>query len=101
MRKAIIQLDENSQTGGNVSNIIEMLNESVIGFQLPLGYLLWDCGEYPVAIGDRWDDGVWTRDGLPLASDSSLSPLNDRVFLLESQLNQMEQAITEGVNSVE
>lgn len=101
MRKAIIQLDENSQTGGNVSNIIEMLNESVIGFQLPLGYLLWDCGAYPVAIGDRWDDGIWTRDGQPLKPDSSLSPLNDRVFLLESQLNQMEQAITEGVNSIE
>lgn len=101
MRKAIIQLDENSQTGGNVSNIIEMLNESVIGFQLPLGYLLWDCGVYPVAIGDRWDDGIWTRDGQPLKPDSSLSPLTDRVETLESQLNEMNTSFAEGVNSLE
>ena len=101
MRKAIIKLDENSQTGGKVSNIIEMLNESVIGFQLLLGYLLWDCGAYPVTIGDRWDDGVWTRNGEPLTPDSTLSPLSDRVTTLEKQLNKIDTAFVEGVNSLE
>lgn len=61
--KAIILLDEGSKTKGAVENIIEITAQAAIGFNLPQGRLLWDCGQFPVAIGDDWEDGVFSRDG--------------------------------------
>ena len=62
----IIALDEGSMTAGTVCNIIEIASDTAIGITLPLEQLSWDCGQYPVAIGDRWEDGVFSRDGGPL-----------------------------------
>lgn len=64
---AIIALDEGSMTAGSVANIIEIASDTALGINLPLDQLSWDCGQYPVAIGDRWEDGVFSRDGGPLA----------------------------------
>lgn len=63
MRKAIIALAERSMTSGKVGNIIEITREAALGFVLPDNSLMWDCGQYPVAIGDDWSDGVFTREG--------------------------------------
>ena len=63
---AIIALDEGSMTAGSVANIIEIASDTALGINLPLDQLSWDCGQYPVAIGDRWEDGVFSRDGGPL-----------------------------------
>ena len=63
---AIIALDEGGQTCGTVCNIIEIASDTALGITLPLDQLSWDCGQYPVAIGDRWEDGVFSRDGGPL-----------------------------------
>lgn len=62
-RKAIIALNDGSKTQGKVENIIEITAQAAIGFKLPQGRLLWDCGQYPVAIGDDWNDGVFSREG--------------------------------------
>ena len=64
---AIIALYGDSMTAGTVCNIIEIASDTAIGITLPLDQLSWDCGQYPVAIGDRWEDGVFSRDGGPLA----------------------------------
>ena len=63
MRKAIISLAEGSMSQGRVGNIIEITQEAAMGFVLPDNTLMWDCGQYPVAIGDDWRDGVFTREG--------------------------------------
>lgn len=63
MRKAIILLDDGSLQKGEVINIIEMTSNSGIGLRLPEGQTIWDCGQYPVAIGDRWENGRYSRDG--------------------------------------
>ena len=63
---AIIALDEGRQTCGTVCNIIEIASDTALGITLPLDQLSWDCGQYPVAIGDRWEDGVFSRDGQPV-----------------------------------
>ncbi len=63
MRQAVISLADGSMTSGKVSNIIEITQEAALGFMLPDNSLMWDCGQYPVAIGDDWNDGVFTREG--------------------------------------
>lgn len=65
-KRAVIALDENNLSSGIVENIIEISTDSAIGFQLPANHTLWDCGQYPVAIGDEWNDGVFSRNGEPL-----------------------------------
>lgn len=62
-RKAIIALNNGSKTKGKVENIIEITAQAAIGFKLPQGRLMWDCGQFHVAIGDDWEDGVFSRDG--------------------------------------
>ena len=62
MRKlAIIALDEGSMTAGTVDNIIDFAADTAVGLTLPLDRLSWDCGQFPVAIGDRWEDGIFSR----------------------------------------
>lgn len=62
-KQAMIKLNEGGMTSGVVDNIIEIAAEAAIGLQLPDNHILWDCGQYPVAIGDEWNDGVFTREG--------------------------------------
>ena len=63
---AIISLDEGGQTCGTVCNIIEVTADTALGITLPLDQLSWDCSNTSVSIGDRWEDGVFSRDGGPL-----------------------------------
>lgn len=80
---AIIALDEGSMTAGTVCNIIEVTADTAMGITLPLDQLSWDCGQYPVAIGDRWEDGVFSRDGgalVPVPTDA------EKIAELEAQM---------------
>ena len=81
---AIIALDEGSMTAGTVCNIIEIASDTAIGITLPLEQLSWDCGQYPVAIGDRWEDGVFSRDGGPLVRQVMADV--ERIAELEAQM---------------
>lgn len=60
-KRAIISLDEGSMTSGTVINLIETSGDSAMGIRLPLGQLSWDCSGSTAAIGDRWEDGVFSR----------------------------------------
>lgn len=62
-KKAIILFDEGSGNKGEVINIIVCDQRGMQGLRLPANQTLWDCTQYGVAIGDRWEDGVFTRDG--------------------------------------
>lgn len=62
-RRAVIALNEGSMTSGIVDNIIEITADATIGLQLPDNHILWACDNYPVAIGDEWNDGAFTREG--------------------------------------
>ena len=81
--KAIILLDEGSKTKGKVENLIEITAQAALGFRLPQGRLLWDCGQYPVAIGDDWNDGVFSREG------GALEP----VLTAEQQIAELEDKL--------
>lgn len=56
MKQAII-------SDGKVINIIEISGDTAIGLHLPIGQYTYDCGQYPVAIGDDFADGIFTRNG--------------------------------------
>lgn len=61
MRLAIIQLEAEGSTSGVVCNIIEVTADTALGITLPLDQLSWDCSNTSVSIGDRWEDGVFSR----------------------------------------
>ena len=61
MRLAIIQLEAEGSTSGVVCNIIEVTADTAMGITLPFGQLSWDCSNTSVSIGDRWEDGVFSR----------------------------------------
>ena len=65
-RQAVIALDGGGMTSGVVDNIIEITADAAIGLQLPDNHILWACDNYPVAIGDEWNDGIFTREGEPI-----------------------------------
>ena len=92
MKQAIIALAEGSMITGKVSNIIEITQEAALGFMLPDNSLLWDCGTYPVAIGDDWNDGVFTREGAALIP---LPTVEQQLAEVKAQLVQADAAAVE------
>ena len=77
MRKAVIE-------NNKVVNILEFTENSSVGFRLPLDQTLYDCGQYPVQIGDDFKDGVYSRDGQPLTPVPTDA---QKIADLEAQLN--------------
>lgn len=92
MKQAIISLTEGSMTSGKVANIIEITQEAALGFMLPDNSLMWDCGTYPVAIGDDWNDGVFTREGAALAL---VPTLEQQLAQVRAELSQSDAAALE------
>ena len=92
MKQAIITLAEGSMTSGKVSNIIEITQEAALGFVLPDNTLMWGCGQYPVAIGDDWADGVFTREGEAL---TPIPTVEQQLAGVQAQLSQSDSAVIE------
>lgn len=78
MRLAIIQLEAEGATSGVVCNIIEIASDTALGITLPLNQLSWDCSNTSVSIGDRWEDGVFSRPNRTLdeAQSEKISQLS-------------------------
>ena len=57
MRKAVINNSTNE-----VENIIEYADRGV-AIRLPLGYIVYDCTNVDVQIGDTFDNGAFYRNG--------------------------------------
>lgn len=89
-RKAIIQFNEGSLNSGVVKNLIEITNDAAIGFMLPAGHILWDCGQYPVAIDDEWNDGIFTRDGKAI---EPVPTVEDEMNALKAELSATQTAL--------
>lgn len=60
MRKAVINNSTNE-----VENIIEYADRGV-AIRLPLGYIVYDCTNVDVQIGDTFEDGAFYRNGEPV-----------------------------------
>ena len=60
MRKAVINNSTNE-----VENIIEYADRGV-AIRLPLGYIVYDCTNVDVQIGDTFDNGAFYRNGEPV-----------------------------------
>lgn len=60
MRKAVINNSTNE-----VENIIEYADRGV-AIRLPLGYVVYDCTNVEVQIGDTFDNGAFYRNGEPV-----------------------------------
>ena len=92
---AIIALDEGRQTCGTVANIIEIASDTALGITLPLDQLSRACGRYPVVIDDRWEDGVFSRNGVPLTPVptenrtlfAEISPVKKRIIQIAARLH--------------
>lgn len=57
MKKAVI-----NKSTGEVENIIEYADRGV-AIRLPLGYVVYDCTNVEVQIGDTFDNGAFYRNG--------------------------------------
>ena len=60
MKKAVINKSTNE-----VENIIEYADRGV-AIRLPLGYIVYDCTNVDVQIGDTFEDGAFYRNGEPV-----------------------------------
>lgn len=60
MKKAVINKSTNE-----VENIIEYADRGV-AIRLPLGYVVYDCTNVEVQIGDTFEDGAFYRNGEPV-----------------------------------
>ena len=60
MKKAVINKSTNE-----VENIIEYADRGV-ALRLPLGYIVYDCTNVAVQIGDTFDNGAFYRNGEPV-----------------------------------
>ena len=60
MKKAVINKSTNE-----VENIIEYADRGV-AIRLPLGYIVYDCTNVEVQIGDTFEDGAFYRNGEPV-----------------------------------
>ena len=60
MKKAVI-----NKSTGEVENIIEYADRGV-AIRLPLGYIVYDCTNVAVQIGDTFDNGAFYRNGEPV-----------------------------------
>ena len=98
-RQAVIKLNEGGMTSGVVNNIIEITAEAAIGLELPEGHMLWACDQYPVAIGDEWNDGIFTREGEPVypipSVEQQIVDLQEELFITNSQLTDTQMALCE------
>lgn len=60
MQKAVINKSTNE-----VENIIEYADRGV-AIRLPLGYIVYDCTNVDVQIGDTFENGAFYRNGEPV-----------------------------------
>lgn len=60
-KKAIIICDDGVSNRGTVANIIVCDEKGTQGIILPENQLLWDCTNFVVSIGDRFDNGVFSH----------------------------------------
>ena len=60
MKKAVINKSTNE-----VENIIEYADRGV-AIRQPLGYIVYDCTNVDVQIGDTFEEGVFYRNGEPV-----------------------------------
>ena len=95
--KAVIALNKDSMINGTVENLIEITNFEALSFKLPANRVLWDCGTYPVAIGDEWNDGIFTRNGEHLTpiptAEQEIAILKEENASLNEQITNLELAL--------
>ena len=82
MRKAVI-------LSGEVINLIEYTDNSPVGLRLPKNHFVYDCGQYPVQVGDTFENGVFSRAGEPI---SPIPSPEQRITALEEE----NLSLTEG-----
>lgn len=82
-RKAVILLDDGVENRGKVINIIICSTTGILGLRMPRNQTLWDCTDFSVAIGDRFEDGIFTREGVPV---EHIETSQDTIAALEQQL---------------
>ena len=78
MKKAVI-----NKSTGEVENIIEYADRGV-AIRLPLGYIVYDCTNVNVQIGDTFADGKFYRDGVGV---EYLPTEEEKIAELQAQLN--------------
>ena len=108
-KKAIILLDQGCQNKGTVVNIIICNENGIKGLILSNDQTLWDCSNYVVELGDKWEDGIFSKpEGEPC--DRYESPEQQQINSLQEEKekikaemitkSELETAYAEGVNEI-
>ena len=90
-RKAIILLDEDNRTQGEVINIIICDDRGLQGLEVPENQIIWDCSDFAVNIGDKWVNGVFYRENEPV--EQLLSREQMEIINLQKDISVLEKAM--------
>lgn len=90
-RKAIILLDEDNRTQGEVINIIICDDRGLQGLEVPENQIIWDCSDFAVNIGDKWVNGVFYRENEPV--EQLLSREQMEIINLQKDISTLEKAM--------
>lgn len=90
-RKAIILLDEDNRTQGEVINIIICDDRGLQGLEVPENQIIWDCSDFVVNIGDKWVNGVFYRENEPV--EQLLSREQMEIINLQKDISALEKAM--------
>lgn len=90
-RKAIILLDEDNRTQGEVINIIICDDRGLQGLEIPENQIIWDCSDFAVNIGDKWVNGVFYRENEPV--EQLLSREQMEIINLQKDISALEKAM--------
>ncbi len=90
-RKAIILLDEDNRTQGEVINIIICDDRGLQGLEVPENQIIWDCSDFAVNIGDKWVNGVFYRENEPV--EQLLSREQMEIINLQKDISALEKAM--------
>ena len=90
-RKAIILLDEDNRTQGEVINIIICDDRGLQGLEVPENQIIWDCSNFAVNIGDKWVNGVFYRENELV--EVFLSKEQMEIINLQRDISALERAM--------
>lgn len=75
---------------GRVDNVIECTGLAALKLESVMHCTLVPCEQYPTAIGDTYENGVFTRDGEPI---ERIPTDSEKLVMLESENAQLKQRL--------
>ena len=94
MTKAIIKLYLGSNTSGEVVNLVSCGPDGGVSLKLPHGYTLYDCTNFTVGIGDKFDSGVFYTAADPTVPVDYVPTAEEKLAAANNSITSLEDAVT-------